>query len=305
MMSENDREELIVEAVKNHFFRFAYLEPDEVKIKLGKPFEDAVSKFQALVLKHRRLFEAEFREMDDERLSYHASKDSCDRDAHIDPVIYDLDKNARSEIGALNRYFLIAIGWFPEYLPDYDMWGLRDTFEPDELKWLSMGFEPTHDLITGKAANRPFGNEERDPLMDKEADIRHEIIRRSGTLGSYGHRDIKAFDALEWLGSIDLSVPVGFRRMLREAASRTSPKDSPSGAIPETTTDKADPRAIRSVSKIIAAMAIDGYGWQPNSKKSPIPGEIESLCDRMGIGVSRETILYYLRLGAKQLPNDE
>ena len=59
------------------------------------------------------------------------------------------------------------------------------------------------------------------------------------------------------------------------------------------------------MAKLLTAIAIEEYGYKPNSRRSPIPGEIESICDRQGLPVSKETILKYLRLGTSHLLKDD
>lgn len=300
-MEHEQKLALIRAAVENHLGDFAYYETDEVKIKLGRTFENAVWKFLDRTGKWRDAFEGEFTEMSQEELEYYGSPQSRKADATISEGIRDLREAAFREIGKVHRYFLIAIGFYPQYLPDYEVWSMRDSFEPSELKWLSIGFCPTHQLITGNATY-PDKGEKRDELLEREAEIRRGIIERSTKLQSYGQLSVKATSAFEWVQSIDLAVPNGFRAMLRKASGRLNGQFEKTFTGDYEAPSKDDPRSVRTISKILVAMAVDGYGWRPDDLRSPIPGEIEAVCDRLGVGVTRETVLKYLRMGASQMP---
>lgn len=58
------------------------------------------------------------------------------------------------------------------------------------------------------------------------------------------------------------------------------------------------------MSKIIAAMAIREYGYDPSSKRGPIPREIEGIAAELGIDITHDTIRTYLQMGARYLPKD-
>ena len=57
--------------------------------------------------------------------------------------------------------------------------------------------------------------------------------------------------------------------------------------------------------KIIIAMAINGYGYDPLSSKSEIPTELEGDISSLGMSVSDDTIRKYLKEAvAKVLPEN-
>ena len=145
------------------------------------------------------------------------------------------------------------------------------------------------------------GYGELDPLVGTAAATRLDIINRSKTLEVWGHMSATGVAAFRWFNSIELAAPVGFLRMLTAANDRAravGPNGKTGAASVETS---ADPRAIRTVSKLVAAMAIDGYGGEPKDNRSPIPGQLEAECDRLGLSVFRETILKCLRIGIAQI----
>ena len=106
---------------------------------------------------------------------------------------------------------------------------------------------------------------------------------------------------LDWIVESEFPTTEAFIGVLKRAGERTNLRTSSKNGDNE----KLDKREVATVAKVITALAIDGYGYQPNSKRSPIPGELEGVCDRLGLSVSRETILKYLRMGSKFLNENE
>lgn len=58
------------------------------------------------------------------------------------------------------------------------------------------------------------------------------------------------------------------------------------------------------MAKLLVAIAIEQFGYDPGSKRSPIPTELEDVAARLGLELSHDTILKYLRLGAQHLPKN-
>lgn len=58
------------------------------------------------------------------------------------------------------------------------------------------------------------------------------------------------------------------------------------------------PSERKSLVKMVFAMAVDGYGYDPDAKKSPIPNEIEIAAAKADIGITHDTIKKWLQEGA-------
>ena len=111
----------------------------------------------------------------------------------------------------------------------------------------------------------------------------------------------------------DWSVnPIKLRKWVLEAGVSTHPQfldyigaadHDHSAAKKDGAAEKIDKREKIALAKLVAALAIDGYGYNPGSIRSPIPKEIEGICDKLGLGLTSETIRKYLRLGATHLPD--
>ena len=63
-------------------------------------------------------------------------------------------------------------------------------------------------------------------------------------------------------------------------------------------------RERQTLLKMIIAIAVKGYGYNPNSKKSTSPGEIAGDMDELGIPVSDDTVRAKLQEAADLLPQD-
>ena len=300
-MREVDQKKLIRQAVTRHFVEWAYLEVGECRLALGNGFRSVVESFVQKRDAQVGIFEDYFAGLEGDNLLAAAGKLQVEGFGLIEDEIARIRDADFSALKPRTRIILIAIGVYPEEAADYKMWGLRDSFESKELMWLSLGFEPTENLSDSLTEFRN-GSGKLDPFIGKEALKRLEIINRSRTLAAYGRYSVDGRKALDWLNSIDLDVPSGFRLMLETSHERlTGEAVSGQGKSEiETGNFQMDPRALRSLSKLIAAIAIEEYGWNPADKRSPIPGELESICDRQGLSVSRETILKYLRMGVSQ-----
>ena len=63
-------------------------------------------------------------------------------------------------------------------------------------------------------------------------------------------------------------------------------------------------KAQESLMKMVIAMAIDAYGFDPNDKRSPIPAEIVGHVEELGLSIDVDTVWKWLREGAALLPQD-
>ena len=64
------------------------------------------------------------------------------------------------------------------------------------------------------------------------------------------------------------------------------------------------PKTATSLLKLVIAMAIDGYGYDPEQRKSPVTKEIVEATQKAGIPLDSDTVRKYLKAGAELLPRD-
>jgi hypothetical protein len=62
------------------------------------------------------------------------------------------------------------------------------------------------------------------------------------------------------------------------------------------------PRERNTLLTIIAAMAFDGYGWNPRQAKSPMAKDISAAVQAIGSSISDDTVRKYLREAAEIIP---
>lgn len=127
---------------------------------------------------------------------------------------------------------------------------------------------------------------------------RYELLQRRFGHG-YRDRTVGAADFLGWALRIDLEMPADLRELLKRYHMRSSVSQA-AAAAPERT----DKREIDKVAQLVVAMAIDGYGYDPDARRSAIPKEIADAAAKYGAEIHPDTIRKYLRIGASFLAPD-
>ncbi len=201
------------------------------------------------------------------------------------------------------QWYLAGLGR-PDCLADFSYWSKMARYEVVELTLLSMGFEPTlyfRDRFEPQQMKR-----KNVAPTDKYALRRHEMFTRQfpPRLGNVSPRDLA-----HWVREVDLDAHPAFLRMIdtieMRLQGRVSPKPKQADLEAPDEDRKPEAREVVSLAKLITAMAIDGYGYAPASRRSPIPKEIQDIADRLGLSLSGDTIRKYLQIGAKYLPPDQ
>lgn len=192
----------------------------------------------------------------------------------------------------------------PGGMANVDYWSKMAFLTIDEVLWLSVGLEPgafQKDL----QSERPFGGVEipRNVFLLR----RQEQLKRG--LNSRGYdRNFEGAAVFDWVTRVGLEIHPHFREILRLmiAAIPTSVPETTaqSGNVALTTVHEPDRREIKSLSTLILAMAIDHYGFDPDAGRSTVPKEIANLMAGLGLDMSQETVLKYLRMGRHFLPKD-
>ncbi len=206
-------------------------------------------------------------------------------------------------------------------LAKYDYWAKAAFFSLDETLWLSVGLEPLPVFIDALNALSRNGTE-RDPVV-RHLVAQHELLRRGLDPNGYERR-LKAQTIVSWVNLVEHELHPGFRRALetilqREGRSESAASSSvvgsnietievgqrqeaPTEVLPEL--KRADPRERLGMAKLLVAISIEQFGYDPDSKKSPIPTELADIAARLGLELTHDTILKYLRLGSQHLPKD-
>lgn len=223
--------------------------------------------------------------------------DGTAKDASLQEVWAPLRKRM-DFFAKLNPIYRAGLGQ-THYCAEFEYWGRMERLELDEILWLSMGLDPRTSWDEELRLNKKTpGREHREKA---HALSLREQLGRFAEAQPRGRSDLEACELLSWIRSTDFPAHSGLVLVLETIARRKVGEGVPARTSP---TYHTDPREIDSMAKILTAIAIREYGYVPG-KASPIPKEIEGICDELGLSVSNETIRKYLRHGAKMLPKKE
>lgn len=186
-------------------------------------------------------------------------------------------------------------------LADFEHWAKHEFLSLDEVVWLSVGFEPEERFIASIKEFDERGNRQKLDEVTTYMSRHKEIIRRK--FDPYNQRYKPKFDELfAWINEVDLTVHSDFCEMISRKAKASGNASQPD--VKREDSGKFDGRERVSMVKLIAAMAIDAYGFDPTEKRSDIPNEIAGIADRLGLNLTSKTIRKYLRDGSEKLPED-
>lgn len=163
----------------------------------------------------------------------------------------------------------------------YDYWSKAAFFSLDEVLWLSVGLQPLPEFI--RALDHPS---QRTPLGDAVAAhmvAQRELFGRSLDPNGFDRRQT-AQAVLDWANLVQHELHPGFRRMLETMVQRKAvpevsvvPVAAPSDAMPVGAVDPAealagvkvdvkriDPRERLGMAKLLVAIAIEQFGYDPD-----------------------------------------
>jgi hypothetical protein len=184
----------------------------------------------------------------------------------------------------------------------YDYWAKAAYLSVEEVLWLGVGLEPLPEFT--QLLDWPSHKDGKVDDVVEHVKAQCELLRRN--FGSGRNLDPRAVQT--WAEAVGYDLHPGFRRMVHGITARqaqTSTGTSEPSTLPEQQTAKGmDAREKLSMAKLLTAIAIDAYGYDPDAKRGPIPKELEGIAARLGLELTHDTIRSYLRLGAGQLPKD-
>lgn len=204
-----------------------------------------------------------------------------------------------SEIASLLRktpdWYLGGFG-HPDHVADFDYWTKMSSFNLAELTCLSVGIDPRefslkrfHDLSASK--------ERHQFCKPLEYVVRqYELLLRE--FGSYSPADlVEPEDFIAWSDQVALDIHPAFLGPLR----RLHPGVPTDPAAPN---QKQNKREVDTIAQLFTAMAIELFGYHPGHARSTAPKDICEVAASLGITITEETILKYLRRGATFISRD-
>lgn len=300
-MNENISAEkpVIIERVSEMYLpELMDLRPPEVPPIMGEEYLNALkeckSNVQNMIADSNRAFST----FEIEDLSHILENGRRAGNEKIDKCIGQFQEKARQFIRSKSAYMKAGLG-VEGYFADYDYWAMHERIQMLESLWLSVGLEPREDLINRakNSLDRPL--ETIPNTWDREMGRRRELFLRK--FSSYAVRELPIEKFTTWIYSIKLELHPDYKNMLDTIVERKR-----QNAEVDTTSPVADRplegREFASASTLIAAMAIDAYGYDPTQKRSPVPNEMQGIIDRLGLSISADTIRKYLKTGSRNLP---
>ena len=232
---------------------------------------------------------------------YGFSGDALDEKASQEQSLWR--KEAAGIVHNISPWTEAALGR-KEYLADFQYWGKAQYFSLIEVTQLSLGLEPNK-VFEDQIAPTSHPPKQPNYAMDF-ASRRHELVIRKFDPRRLNWR-VKRQGLVDWVREVELDVHPGFAEMLAKLSGSTSSYKMLPETLGEAMGSKAacdEPREVGTMAKLLVAIAISEFGYDPKSRRSPIPAEIEKLADLRGVSVSKETVLKYLRMGSEYLPDD-
>lgn len=159
----------------------------------------------------------------------------------------------------------------------YDYWSKAAFFSLDEVLWLSVGLQPLSEFI--QALDSPLRTTRLGDAVAGHLVAQRELFSRSLDPHGFDRRQT-AQSVLDWANLVQQELHPGFRRMLETMVQRkmvssvampVSAGDSPL-ALSNAKGDakRVDPRERLGMAKLLVAIAIEQFGYDPDSKRSPI-----------------------------------
>jgi hypothetical protein len=182
---------------------------------------------------------------------------------------------------------------------DVQHWARMQRWSLDEAVALSIGFEPCGDLLEGYKG-MPVRNDVLAFYLKRQALIKNNFK----WVGFDGPRKNSVPDIVRWFDRVELNVPEQLLAAADKYYALGIGKKSKLGRSGTADDKLLDPRERSTMLKMIIALAIQGYGYDPSAKRSAVPSEIESDMNLLGIGINLETIRKHLKSGSALIDDE-
>lgn len=180
----------------------------------------------------------------------------------------------------------------PDYQADFAYWARMPHFSIAEITCLSVGIKP-----------EIFSQDRLDKLARQQSDklwpaIHYLKQRYEQLVRQFGKNNrVLANRFAFWAMRLEFDMPARFLDLLKRYHVDSYAENAKQNEPP-----REDKREIDKVAQLLLAMAIGGYGYNPDAKRSIIPREITNAAAELGIDIHPDTIRKYFRIGASFLP---
>jgi hypothetical protein len=183
---------------------------------------------------------------------------------------------------------------------DVPYWTSFTTVSLEDLVFLSLGREPRKTNF--RAACETYGRSDEGDALLYFLEDRLELIANAMGFDPEDHMakvGLRAFS--DWVEEtqlpIDSAFHHGLRNRFRPVTLGTKTEAPPDTSESGTNSLKLESRERVSLAKLITAMAIASYGYDPAARRSSIPKKIEDIATRLGLEITADTIRKFLREG--------
>jgi hypothetical protein len=154
--------------------------------------------------------------------------------------------------------------------PNYTHWCNCPVWSAEDAVGLALGLEP-------RALNSSHPEHCMPPDLATSYRELLELVRRAVHCGDLKPQ-FRPVDFLQWTRKLEITIDADLTSAIEKVIRRLGAPDKPQS-----------PR--RTDEKIILAVAIAKYGYDPWSPRNAAPGVIAEDCERLNLKVSRDTIL--------------
>lgn len=182
---------------------------------------------------------------------------------------------------------------------DAPHWARMQRWSLDEAVALSIGYEPCGDLLE-RSKGMPVQNDVLAYYFKRKALIQDNF----DWVGFSSPRKNSVPDVVRWFDQVELDVPQQLLAAADKYHALGIGKKSKLGRSSAADDKPLDPRERSTMLKMIIALAVKGYGYDPSAERSTTPTEIETDMNLLGLGINLDTIRKYLRSGAALLDDE-
>jgi hypothetical protein len=285
-MTEDERIEIIEGALAKEYSGIWHWEPTPIDNPYGPDDRDKIAKFAERIQGMRKACIEALLELPDEELTMIRDFKREPMEISTWPWSELLPERLHPARLASRQPGRLAYGFgHPHFRADFDYWAKLPNLTLMEATLLSVGTNPNfldQDEIYKLKKEKP----EKLWASLRFLLERYDLLFRVFPSALMGKGPMSTARFYDWVKEVDLDIHPDFRMALSRRFD---------GTVRSTSTADATPSEKVSLLKMIAAMAVEQYGYDPSAQKNDA---VKALCDDLdglGIGLDPKTIRKWLK----------